>query len=108
MGKGMGKAQFRLASGESIYHGVVKSFNVEKQYGFIVCDAIVEEGAQDVYATQDVLQEGYAGPGDTVAFFVHWTPKGQPQASAPLLRLASPEAWALKGKYKAAKDPAAN
>lgn len=107
MGKG-GKAQAKLALGESVYHGVVKSFNVDKKHGYIVCEGVFNECAQDVYAFQDVLQEGFAGPGDTVAFFVHWSPKGQPQASAPLLRLACPEAWALKGKYKAAKDPASN
>ena len=35
--------------------------------------------SQDVYVFERVLQSGVAGPGDLVAFFIHWSNKGLPQ-----------------------------
>merc|ERR1719222_1171445 len=106
-GCGKGKVEQKLASGEPVYSGTVKSYNVEKKHGYIVCEAIQAQCGQDVYAFEEVLSRGNAGPGDLVAFFVHWSAKGQPQASSPLLRLGCDEGvdWALKGTFKLGKDP---
>ncbi|CAK0860711.1 unnamed protein product [Prorocentrum cordatum] len=102
---GKGKVAMRIASGEPVFSGQIKSFNVEKKHGYIVCETIGAQCGQDVYAFEDVLKRGFAGPGDTVAFFVHWSAKGQPQASSPLLRIGAAEgSWALKGTFKPPKD----
>jgi len=105
-GKGMGKAAMKLAAGESVYHGAIKQFTPEKKSGFIACDAIYAEAGQEVYAYQDVLEKAMAGPGDYVAFFIHWSSRGQPQASNPMIRLGCSDGmFALKGTYKPGKDP---
>jgi len=103
---GKGKVESKIAAGEPVFSGTVKSFNVEKKHGYIVCETIGGTCGQDVYAFEDVLKRGFAGPGDTVAFFVHWSAKGQPQASSPLLRIAAAVegTWALKGTFKPPKD----
>ena len=85
---GQGQVAARIAAGELLYHGTVKAFYAEKKHGFIFCAAIREVTGRDVYVFEDVLMRGGAGPGDTVAFFVHWSARGQPQASTPLLRIA--------------------
>lgn len=101
-----GKAAQKMAAGERFYVGTVRLFNPEKKNGFIDCPDLRHQSGQDVYVFQDVLERGLAGPGDRVAFFVHWSSKGQPQASHPLLRLktgeGSEEAYALKGSFKPA------
>lgn len=100
-----GKAATKIVAGETVYSGQIKSFSLEKKHGYIMCEAIYNICGQDVYAFQDVLERGRAGPGDTVAFFVHWSQRGQPQASSPLIRLSAPEAgYSLKGTFKAGKD----
>mmetsp|Transcript_2376 Transcript_2376/g.4317 ORF Transcript_2376/g.4317 Transcript_2376/m.4317 type:complete len:516 (-) Transcript_2376:67-1614(-) len=108
-GKGKGKAQQRIAAGETVYSGVVRSFNPEKKNGFIDCTALFQQGSSGVYVFQDVLERGTpgpSGPGDRVAFFCHWSAKGQPQASSPLIRLKvglEDGGFALKGIFKAGK-----
>lgn len=105
--KGKGKAQAKIAAGETVYWGVIKSFNPEKKSGFIDCPPL----QQVVYVYQDVLQQTAptpAGPGDRVAFFVHWSAKGQPQASRPLIKLkagagSEDGSYALRGTFRMAK-----
>jgi len=99
---GSGKGGKGKSKGNKIvYVGEVKSFSPEKKHGYIVSERVAVEASQDVYAYQDVLQKGNAGPGDTVAFYLHWSAKGQPQASNPILRLASGDGgYALKGMVK--------
>jgi len=108
-GAGLGKGKdgkgdtgrFKIRSGEPCYIGQVKNFVVERQRGFIVCEEIFNMCGDDVYVHQSVLQAAMAGPGDTVAFFVHWSPtSGKPQASAPMVRLAAADGHALKGIFK--------
>jgi hypothetical protein len=102
-GKDGGKSQVqaKLARGEQIYSGTIRSFIADKKSGFIVCQDIMWQCGQDVYAFEEVLQRGNSGPGDTVAFFVHWSSKGQPQASSPMLRLAKQEGdFACVGTFK--------
>merc|ERR1719265_1462365 len=99
--KGKGKGAQRVAMGEKPSCGAVRVFIVEKGCGFIAnCQ---ETPGQDIYAFKDVLERGAAGPGDTVAFFIHWSAKGKPQASHPLCRISCPEGsgeFALKGWFK--------
>jgi len=104
-GKGKGKISQRIASGEPICFGTVKSFQPEKKHGYVFCEQVFNNSGQDVYVFQDVLEKGMAGPGDLIAFFVHWSAKGQPQVSNPLLRLSASEGgFALKGIFKPGKD----
>lgn len=100
-GKGKGKAAQKVAMGEKPSSGQVRSFLAEKSCGFIA-NCLDAEG-QDVYAYKDVLENGGAGPGDIVAFFIHWSAQGKPQASHPLCRIGCPEGsgqFALKGWFK--------
>jgi len=107
-GEGPSKVAMKLAAGETVYHGTVKQYNPEKKHGYIVCDAIQEECGQDTYVFHEVLERAQAGPGDYVVFFIHWSPKGQPQASNPMVRISAADGlYALKGTYKLGKDPAA-
>lgn len=99
--KGKGKAAQKIAAGEKPSNGQVRMFNAEKSSGFIAnCQ---DAPGQEVYAFKDVLERGKAGPGDSVAFFIHWSAKNQPQASHPLIRISAPEGsgqFALKGYFK--------
>merc|ERR1719335_1723647 len=104
-GKGKSKAQMKVAMGEQVYSGQLTSYSVEKTSGFINCQAVSFMSGSEVYAFKDVLERAYAGPGDTVAFFLHWSARGQPQASSPLLRMSGGDtAYALKGYYKATQN----
>eukprot|EP00928_Gymnodinium_smaydae_P009920 TRINITY_DN1371_c0_g1_i1.p1 TRINITY_DN1371_c0_g1~~TRINITY_DN1371_c0_g1_i1.p1 ORF type:complete len:569 (+),score=110.55 TRINITY_DN1371_c0_g1_i1:56-1762(+) len=104
--KGKGKGAAKIAMGEQVYSGPIKSYNAEKKHAYIVCEDIYSTYGDDVYAYETVLQEAGAGAGDVVAFFVHWSPKGQAQASSPIIRISARGGYALKGVYKpaAAKD----
>eukprot|EP00930_Biecheleria_cincta_P033448 TRINITY_DN2317_c0_g1_i1.p1 TRINITY_DN2317_c0_g1~~TRINITY_DN2317_c0_g1_i1.p1 ORF type:complete len:668 (-),score=144.59 TRINITY_DN2317_c0_g1_i1:8-2011(-) len=105
--RGKGKAQTKIAAGETVLWGVIKSYNPEKKSGFIDCPML----QQTVYVYQDVLQQTAptpAGPGDRVAFFVHWSAKGQPQASRPLIKLkegagSQDGSYALRGTFRMPK-----
>eukprot|EP00401_Gymnodinium_catenatum_P039175 CAMPEP_0117509394 /NCGR_PEP_ID=MMETSP0784-20121206/27451_1 /TAXON_ID=39447 /ORGANISM="" /LENGTH=427 /DNA_ID=CAMNT_0005304997 /DNA_START=54 /DNA_END=1333 /DNA_ORIENTATION=+ len=99
--KGKGKAQLKLAAGEKLYHGHVRNYNLERKSGFIACEGVFAESGQEVYVFHDVLERAGAGPGDLVAFFLHWSAKGQPQASHPMIRLSAGDSgYALKGTFK--------
>lgn len=99
----------RIQSGEPVHTGVVRSFNPDKKNGFIDCQSMQQYGSS-VYVFQDVLERALpikAGPGDRVAFFIHWSPKGQPQASSPLIKLKAgleEGSYALKGIFKSGKE----
>ena len=47
------------------------------------------------FVWKDLLERGKASVGDALAFPLHWSPKGQPQASSPLIRvlLKPTEKW---------------
>jgi len=101
LGKDKGKGAAKIAAGEQCYIGKVKSFDAERERGYIVCEEIFNMCGLDVYVHVKILQQSNAGPGDTVAFFLHWSnSSGQPQASTPIIRLASAEGYALKGLFK--------
>jgi len=99
--KGKGKGAQRVATGEKPSCGQVRVFIAEKGCGFIAnCEDVP---GQDIYAHKDILEKYGAGPGDTVAFFTHWSQQGQPQAGHPLCRIGCPEGsgeFALKGTFK--------
>jgi len=99
---GKGKGAMRIAAGEPCYFGKIKTYDVEKQRGFIVCEEVFNMCGSDVYCFEKVLAESGAGPGDSVAFFLHWSASsGQPQASAPMVRIGAADGgFALKGVYK--------
>merc|ERR1719158_744029 len=102
-GKGGGKDKGKSKAPKVVYVGEVKSYSPDKKHGYIVSERVAVEANQDVYAFQDVLQKGNAGPGDTVAFFLHWSARGQPQASNPMLRIGAGDGgYALKGMIKKA------
>mmetsp|Transcript_10562 Transcript_10562/g.23681 ORF Transcript_10562/g.23681 Transcript_10562/m.23681 type:complete len:460 (+) Transcript_10562:78-1457(+) len=104
-GKGKGKTEQRIASGEPVYFGEVKSFTLEKKSGMIICPGIAQQAGQDVYVFQQVLEDAGGQPGDTVAFFVHWSARGQPQASSPMIRIGcGRNGNALKGVFKYGQD----
>eukprot|EP00929_Paragymnodinium_shiwhaense_P081545 TRINITY_DN426_c0_g1_i1.p1 TRINITY_DN426_c0_g1~~TRINITY_DN426_c0_g1_i1.p1 ORF type:complete len:381 (+),score=144.36 TRINITY_DN426_c0_g1_i1:95-1237(+) len=101
-GKGMSKAAYKVGKGEKVYYGKLRHYNAEKSSGFIYCEDVFGEHGQEVYAFKNVLEEAQAGVGDELAFFLHWSAKNQPQASAPLLRLSSQTEnnLVLKGTFK--------
>lgn len=105
-GFGKSKSQQRIANGEKIYHGILHYFNAEKNAGKIYSRACFEEHGQEVYAFRNVLEECGAGVGDEIAFFLHWSSKGQAQISMPALRIASSieNNLVLKGTFKKPKD----
>merc|ERR1719420_77848 len=92
---GLGKAAMKLQNGEPLYFGKVKTFDAEKKRGYIVCEEIFNESGMDVYVFGNVLEPSGGAPGDTVAFFVHWSAAGQPQASMPMIRISSADSAAL-------------
>jgi cold shock CspA family protein len=94
-----------VQAGDFYQWGKVKSFNKEKKHGYIVVENLHRDYGMDVYAFEDVLQKAKAGPGDGVACFIHWSAKGQPQASMPMMRYSAREGvFALKGTYKPGKE----
>lgn len=98
---GKGKGAMRIAAGEQPVYGKIKTYDAEKQRGYIVCEEVFNMCGSDVYVFEKVLAPCGAGPGDTVAFFLHWSQSsGQPQASAPMIRIAAADSYALKGLYK--------
>eukprot|EP00929_Paragymnodinium_shiwhaense_P081546 TRINITY_DN426_c0_g2_i1.p1 TRINITY_DN426_c0_g2~~TRINITY_DN426_c0_g2_i1.p1 ORF type:complete len:386 (+),score=126.04 TRINITY_DN426_c0_g2_i1:95-1252(+) len=105
MGKGMSKAASKVAKGEKVYYGKLRSYNAERSSGFIFCQDVFGEHGSEVYAFKQVLENANAGVGDELAFFLHWSAKGQPQASAPVLRLSSSAEnnLVLKGTFKKGK-----
>mmetsp|Transcript_30301 Transcript_30301/g.54243 ORF Transcript_30301/g.54243 Transcript_30301/m.54243 type:complete len:102 (+) Transcript_30301:1-306(+) len=59
--------------------GMIKSFNAKNGFGFIVCEALQQQGySQDVYLHHN--QIGDFQPGQTVFFECYLNKKGQPQS----------------------------
>eukprot|EP00931_Biecheleriopsis_adriatica_P076019 TRINITY_DN49774_c0_g1_i1.p1 TRINITY_DN49774_c0_g1~~TRINITY_DN49774_c0_g1_i1.p1 ORF type:complete len:764 (-),score=179.91 TRINITY_DN49774_c0_g1_i1:46-2271(-) len=83
----LSQAERKRMAGETVYYGTVRAFNPERNSGFIDCKPILQECGKEVYVFQNVLESCQAGPGDTVAFYIHWSDKGLPQASHPMIRL---------------------
>ena len=72
------------------FAGVVKSFNLEKGYGFIRCDATFARYGKDVFLLERRLPAGVV-PGSRVSFRVVENRRcGDPQASE-VVWLADPE-----------------
>jgi len=95
------KEKAPVAITQKVYHGVLKHFDAQRKCGYIFSgDVESDVGRMDVYAFKDVLERGKAGVGDTLAFPLHWSPKGQPQASSPLIRIASATSYAHVGPFK--------
>lgn len=101
-GGAKGQASMKRAKGEQVFAGIVKSFEPGRQSGFIDCPQTIQECGKETYVFQNILQSCCAGPGDTVAFFLHWSAKGLPQASHPMVRLKaySEGSYALKGTFR--------
>jgi len=98
----------RIQDGEEVFYGQVMSFQLEKKRGFIVSEGLRQSCGKDCYVFMNVLERAGAGPGDTVAFFVHWSSKDEPQASAPCIRIAcegtGEQRHACKGVFKSSPD----
>merc|ERR1740122_211626 len=87
-----------------MYSGVVKMLDLERSCGFIETPEMDFLTGQDVYVHKEVLEKARASVGDIVCFPVHWSAKGQPKASAPLLRLGVENGYALVGVFQAASN----
>eukprot|EP00931_Biecheleriopsis_adriatica_P008644 TRINITY_DN109795_c0_g1_i1.p1 TRINITY_DN109795_c0_g1~~TRINITY_DN109795_c0_g1_i1.p1 ORF type:complete len:642 (+),score=68.92 TRINITY_DN109795_c0_g1_i1:267-1928(+) len=90
--------------GNPLYTGSLAFFRAEKNCGIISSTGARAEYGTDVYAFRTVLERGNAGIGDTVCFSVHMNPKGTPQASSPLVRLAAASGFALVGVFRCYTD----
>jgi len=101
-GKGNSKAGMKRAKGEKCYTGTLRYWNAEKNSGFIYCKEIMAEHGMEVYAYRNILEECNAGVGDDIAFFLHWSGKGQAQASSPALKTSSAveNNLCLKGTFR--------
>eukprot|EP00439_Symbiodinium_sp_Y106_P041233 s629_g5.t1 len=101
-GRDVRQAAQKRQAGEQVYWGLVRSYNPARRSGFIYCPDVKASCGQDVYVFENVLHSGVAGPGDVVAFFIHVSNKGLPQASHPMLRLRCfvDGAYALSGVFK--------
>lgn len=76
-----------LASSEdALYHGEIKSFNMNKGYGFIGCEAFPE---QDVFVLKSAIYGGFAPDGALCKFKVTKEEKGPAAADVQLLGAAS-------------------
>lgn len=96
------QAANRVAKGELVCDGKVRNYDVARQSGFIVSERVHQACGHEVYVHRTVLEQAFASPGDTVIFFVHWSQKGLPQASSPMIRIAGETCCALKGIFKRA------
>jgi len=101
LAKGM-QVEFGLAQGEkgshatgvrclvsaedALYHGEIKSFNMNKGYGFIGCDAFP---GQDVFVLKSAIYGGFAPQGGLCKFKVTMEEKGPAAADVQLLGAAS-------------------
>jgi len=95
----------KIAEGETPYWGKVKTWDVEKKRGFIMCEEVYAQHEQDVYVFDTILRGCGAAPGDTVAFFLHISEKTHlPQVSAPILRIGAKGGFAHKGRFKRVPD----
>eukprot|EP00929_Paragymnodinium_shiwhaense_P042936 TRINITY_DN2213_c3_g1_i1.p1 TRINITY_DN2213_c3_g1~~TRINITY_DN2213_c3_g1_i1.p1 ORF type:complete len:353 (+),score=87.01 TRINITY_DN2213_c3_g1_i1:108-1166(+) len=105
-GKAPSKAATKVAAGDKVYHGKFVRYSAERTSGFIWCKDIWDEHFQEVYVFKNVVEKSQCEVGDDLAFFVHWSGKGQPQASSPILRLSSIQEnnLVLKGVFRKASQ----
>jgi len=89
-----------LISTNRVYMGIVKAWYSTQKHGRIECEEIRTATGCDVYVYQDVLTRGQAGVGDVVCFSVFASPRGQLQASSPLVRTATHLGYALTGIFR--------
>eukprot|EP00929_Paragymnodinium_shiwhaense_P105836 TRINITY_DN708_c0_g2_i1.p1 TRINITY_DN708_c0_g2~~TRINITY_DN708_c0_g2_i1.p1 ORF type:complete len:301 (-),score=116.29 TRINITY_DN708_c0_g2_i1:272-1174(-) len=103
-GKGMSLAAKKVMQGERVYAGKLQYWDNDRNSGFIYCGEVMQEAGQQVYAFRKVLEKAQCDVGDDLAFFLHWSERGQPQASTPMLRLSSSQEnnLVLKGTFKKA------
>lgn len=94
----MGKRLTSPTSNQKLIVGVLKQYDAARKAGFILCEDAELDG-QDIYAYKDVLERGNASVGDIVCFPLHWSPKGQPQASSPMIRLSAAKTFAHIGIF---------
>merc|ERR1719231_1986628 len=71
---------------DTLYHGEIKSFNMNKGYGFIGCDAFPE---QDVFVLKSAIYGGFAPQGGLCKFKVTAEEKGPAATDVQLLGAAS-------------------
>eukprot|EP00927_Polykrikos_kofoidii_P071327 TRINITY_DN67602_c0_g1_i1.p1 TRINITY_DN67602_c0_g1~~TRINITY_DN67602_c0_g1_i1.p1 ORF type:complete len:507 (-),score=77.44 TRINITY_DN67602_c0_g1_i1:68-1504(-) len=108
-GGGMPTVQAKFELGERMYDGQISKFDPIRRKGFIVSEAATAETGQEVYIHQEVMERAWSGPEDKIAFFVHWSSRGQAQASFPCVRLSTADgSFAHKGVYKKSTDPSQN
>eukprot|EP00434_Breviolum_minutum_P029939 symbB.v1.2.026473.t1/scaffold2649.1/size74057/5 len=99
----LAQVEKRRKAGDPFFLGVVTSYFPEKTCGFIDCAEVRQRYQQEVYVFEDVLAQSLAGPGDLVAFYLHFSKQKNAQASHPMLRLKRgvEGTFALKGRFNA-------
>jgi len=70
---------------EAQYHGEIKSFNMDKGYGFVGCDAFPD---QDVFVLRSAISGGFAPQGALCKFKVTQEEKGPAATDVQLLGAA--------------------
>ncbi|CAK9096391.1 unnamed protein product [Durusdinium trenchii] len=99
------KEKTQVTTTMKLYCGILKHFDAQRKCGYIYSpDAEADVGKMEIYAFKDVLERGQAAVGDALAFPLHWSPKGQPQASSPLIRIAAKKSYAHTGRLKLQED----
>lgn len=101
VGKGLNKTPKQpLISTHRVYMGIVKAWYASQKHGRIECDEIRGAIGSDIYVYKDVLARASAGVGDVVCFSVFASPRGQLQASSPMVRTATHLGFALTGIFR--------
>lgn len=80
-GKGSAKGK---GGANKEFQGVVRKFDEEVGRGFITCSEVKKMYGEDVYVHKSVLEPCGAEVGDSVAFKVHVSHDGKPQAKGPM------------------------
>lgn len=82
---------------EKVYTGRVKSFNLGRGFGFLVCQELMHTfGGRDIYVSKMYAPQGQLTPGQEVQFRLQVDRYGQPQARDVVLLLSKvPEPTAL-------------
>jgi len=95
-GMGITPAVSKLPGRQQMFYGVLKSFNEEKGWGHISCEATSRVYGKDVFLMKGALQDQVAQQGALVSFRVNMGTKG-PQATA--VTLLPP------GSFRLSSDP---
>jgi len=95
---------------DQIFYGTIKSFDIEKGWGFISCDAAKQVFGKDVFITKQSLPDLSVGtPGTEVEFTVRMEEKG---LVATWVKATGPPggggAWAAPATWPGAAWPAAS